>query len=503
MVIRDDLTEALLQENLALKEKVKSLMKMLKKDRLKIKDLEAKIYENSVDMEIEKELNNTLEKGDKRKTQLEIKEESLVEEEVYVVDLEDSEQVGQQGEEESIEEETSQLKSEPFLELEQANLSDDPIPESAYQEAIEKKPGLLQSFIQEMRTVPSSPITDDGTDVLENEFLESEATAEEGLEGSQEGENSTSSTEEGDNMVPLEKTSEGHYKCNHCSVKHRSPVYVRNHIKGMHEGYKWKCDECGKEFSSPYTMNTHKTKRHNKAQATTSKKTSVKHRKGKPKISTRSIKLSLTNPKQLAEILNNSTNSASASTNRKSPSEKGICCKVCGKYISHKNNLYSHMRTHQKKMASSGCEANETNGNAKGSKGSISPGDAQEVLHQIKGLAEQHKKDRYQIEKNSDGKFQCNICSRSHPSEKYIKNHILGVHAGHKWGCNKCGDEFSSPLRLKSHNIKIHKTRKNSKDKEGLCESNPKAEKVTCKKCPQELHPNAVRRHMKTKHSVK
>ena len=103
MVIRDDLTEALLQENLALKEKVKSLMKMLKKDRLKIKDLEAKIYENSVDMEIEKELNNTLEKGDKRKTQLEIKEESLVEEEVYVVDLEDSEQVGQQGEEESIE----------------------------------------------------------------------------------------------------------------------------------------------------------------------------------------------------------------------------------------------------------------------------------------------------------------------------------------------------------------------------------------------------------------
>ena len=103
MVIRDDLTEALLQENLALKEKVKSLMKMLKKDRLKIKDLEAKIYENSVDMEIEKELNNTLEKGDKRKTQLEIKEESLVEEEVTIVDLEESEQVGQEGEEESIE----------------------------------------------------------------------------------------------------------------------------------------------------------------------------------------------------------------------------------------------------------------------------------------------------------------------------------------------------------------------------------------------------------------
>ena len=53
MVIRDGLTEALLQENLALKEKVKSLMNMLKKDRIKIKDLEAKIYENSVDMEID------------------------------------------------------------------------------------------------------------------------------------------------------------------------------------------------------------------------------------------------------------------------------------------------------------------------------------------------------------------------------------------------------------------------------------------------------------------
>ena len=114
MVIRDDLTEALLQENLALKEKVKSLMKMLKKDRLKIKDLEAKIYENSVDMEIEKELNNTLERGDKRKAQMEIKEESLVEEDVTVVDLEDSEQVGQEGEEESIEEETFQPKGEPF-----------------------------------------------------------------------------------------------------------------------------------------------------------------------------------------------------------------------------------------------------------------------------------------------------------------------------------------------------------------------------------------------------
>ena len=504
MVIRDDLTEALLQENLALKEKVKSLMKMLKRDRLKIKDLEAKIYENSVDMEIEKELNNTLEKGNKRKAQMEIKKESLVEEEVTIVDLEDNEHVGQEGEEESIEEETFQLKGEPLLELEQANLSDEPIPESAYQEAIEKKPvfpgGMLQSFIQEMQTVPPSPIAEAGAEVLENELVETEPTAEKGLEGSQEGENSTSSIEEGGNIVPLEKSSEGHYKCNQCSVKHRSSVYVKNHIRGMHEGYKWKCDECGKKFSSPYTMNTHKTKRHNKVQASTSNKTNIKHRQGKSKISTRSIKLSLTNPKQLAEILNNSTNSASASKNRKSPSKKGINCKVCGRYISHKNNLYSHMRTHQKKVASSDSE---TNGKTKGPKGSISPGDAQEVLQQIEDLAGEHKKDRYQIEKNSDGKFQCNICSRSHPSEKYIRNHILGVHAGHKWGCNKCGDEFRSPLRLKSHNIKVHKTRKNSEDKEGFSERSPMAEKVTCKKCPQKLHPNAVRRHMKTKHADK
>ena len=79
MVIRDGLTEALLQENLALKEKVKSLMNMLKKDRIKIKDLEAKIYENSVDMEIEKELNNSLDKGTKRRTNLEVKRESVKE----------------------------------------------------------------------------------------------------------------------------------------------------------------------------------------------------------------------------------------------------------------------------------------------------------------------------------------------------------------------------------------------------------------------------------------
>ena len=82
MYIRDDLPgEALLQENLALKEKVKSLMKMLKKDRLKIKDLEAKIYENSVDMEIEKELNNTLKNETwRRSKQLEVKRESDLEE---------------------------------------------------------------------------------------------------------------------------------------------------------------------------------------------------------------------------------------------------------------------------------------------------------------------------------------------------------------------------------------------------------------------------------------
>ena len=81
MYIRDDLPgEVLVQENLALKEKVKSLMKMLKKDRLKIKDLEAKIYENSVDMEIEKELNNTLKNETWRSKQLEVKRESDLEE---------------------------------------------------------------------------------------------------------------------------------------------------------------------------------------------------------------------------------------------------------------------------------------------------------------------------------------------------------------------------------------------------------------------------------------
>ena len=155
------------------------------------------------------------------------------------------------------------------------------------------------------------------------------------------------------------------------------------------------------------------------------------------------------------------------------------------------------MRTHQKKVASSDSE---TNGKAKGSKGSISPGDAQEVLHQIEDLAGEHKKDRYQIEKNSDGKFQCNICSRSHPSEKYIRNHILGVHAGHKWGCNKCGDEFRSPLRLKSHNIKVHKTRKNSEDKEGFSEGRKshlrKVPARIASKCCSEAHENETRRQM-------
>ena len=111
MVIRDGLTEALLQENLALKEKVKSLMKMLKKDRIKIKDLEAKIYENSVDMEIEKELNNSLDKGTKRRTNLEVKRES-VEEDIVIVDIDEEDQPGHG----LGEEDTFFLKGEPTLE---------------------------------------------------------------------------------------------------------------------------------------------------------------------------------------------------------------------------------------------------------------------------------------------------------------------------------------------------------------------------------------------------
>merc|ERR1712129_672437 len=49
-------TEAIVQENINLKNKVESLVKMLKKDRLRIKQLEAAAYEHSVDKEIEKEL---------------------------------------------------------------------------------------------------------------------------------------------------------------------------------------------------------------------------------------------------------------------------------------------------------------------------------------------------------------------------------------------------------------------------------------------------------------
>ena len=67
------------------------------------------------------------------------------------------------------------------------------------------------------------------------------------------------STDEAGTKTFLEKNS---IQCNQCKFKHRSQAHVKVHIKSKHEGYRWKCDECGKEFTSPYKMNEHMKLKH-------------------------------------------------------------------------------------------------------------------------------------------------------------------------------------------------------------------------------------------------
>ena len=211
MVIRDNLTESLLQENLALNEKVKSLLKMLKKDRLKIKDLEAKIYENSVDMEIEKELNKTLEKSP-ASTQFMLKREQNLEEEEVVIDVEDDPPIPlDSGEEEAL----------------QGN------------EAIKYEPSLVARSTdeQDLDAGQQSPM-----DQVENER---DKTAPD------------SKAEKS-----LVRNAKGKFQCNTCNAEHTSQTYIKNHIMGMHNGHKWKCNLCEKEFNSPYVIKKHKDTNH-------------------------------------------------------------------------------------------------------------------------------------------------------------------------------------------------------------------------------------------------
>ena len=93
MELTREQAQAILQENISLKNKVESLVKMLKKDRLRIKQLEAEAYEHSVDKEIEKELKQ-FQPESKKETNLtfeakKIKQEVHSEELLVEVEVED------------------------------------------------------------------------------------------------------------------------------------------------------------------------------------------------------------------------------------------------------------------------------------------------------------------------------------------------------------------------------------------------------------------------------
>ena len=385
-----------MQENLALKEKVKSLMNMLKKDRIKIKDLEAKIYENSVDMEIEKELNNSLDKGTKRRTNLEVKRES-VEEDILIVDIDEEDQPGHG----LGEEDTFFLKGEPTLE-EQRNPEDSVLDDESLSAehdvtaveyskdldgTVDSKPcnlgELLQSFRQETRPLSSQE--------MEGLEMEGETNLENGINSEVENEdkfsnleknpvcneernitieaeslNSLGKVKEANRTALLKRGSDGKYQCNLCNFKQRDKTLVRIHIKGKHEGFKWKCDECDKELTSPSILKRHKENRHTTKPGTSGSK----------------------------EII------AKKSTAQKGP----VDCKVCGKSISHNQNLKRHMLKRHGNNTVKEIGALAQIGGGIGTETSedelMSPSDAQRVLNQIEHLNRGVNNSMSLIEKN-------------------------------------------------------------------------------------------------------
>ena len=481
-----------MQENLALKEKVKSLMNMLKKDRIKIKDLEAKIYENSVDMEIEKELNNSLDKGTKRRTNLEVKRES-VEEDIVIVDIDEEDQPGHG----LGEEDTFFLKGEPTLEEqrnpEESVLDDESLSAEHDVTAVEyskdldgtvdSKPcnlgELLQSFRQEARPLSSQEMegektfengvnseveNEDEFSNLEKKPVGYDLDVERNITIGSESLNSLATVEEANRTALLKRSSDGKYQCNLCNFKQRDKTLVRIHIKGKHEGFKWKCDECEKELTSPSILKRHKENRHTTKPGTSGSK----------------------------EI------KAKKSTAQKGP----VDCKVCGKSISHQNLKRHMLKRHENntvKKIGALAQIEGGIGTETSEDGLMSPSDAQRVLNQIEHLNRGVNNSMSLIEKNEYGRFQCNICSKNHTSKKIINDHILGAHAGYRWNCNKCKEEFRSAFKLKRHEVKVHADVPGNPGEVGRISR--QINKVSCKNCSKILRKSSLWMHMKRKHS--
>merc|ERR1712129_552626 len=405
-------TEAIVQENINLKNKVESLVKMLKKDRLRIKQLEAEAYEHSVDKEIEKELRQ-VQPESRKETNLVVEtkqikqevrnEELLVDDEGPAKKIENMQAAKSPAV--SVEsllkrfthDKQSYLEVEnPFYETnsEQGNEANTPVGHD-YEKG---PPNETQSTIKKETNVEAEKL------LVEDEMTGTEMLFTEALSNAKsiDAENVSqiqNQTVESENNVQLKKNSEGKFQCYQCTFVHISQACVNNHIKGRHEGVLWNCDTCDEKFNSPYKIKNHKLRVHN---ISTEKQKSKKIKKSTQKVSSLLVQSDIEKSYKSTKDLIDEDERREAEISR------------LKEEISLPANSYT-----------------------------------------IKKSKSEQEFDVH-IEKNHKGKYKCNKCTLEHTSKKYIMFHIQGKHMSIKWSCEICHKKLSSPYHMKSHKRNEH-----------------------------------------------
>merc|ERR1712129_75707 len=386
-------TEAIVQENINLKNKVESLVKMLKKDRLRIKQLEAEAYEHSVDKEIEKELRQV--QPESRKETSLVVEAKQIKQEVH------HEELLVEDEDPAKEKETMQAAKSPAVSVEsllkrftnekQSYLEEEnPFYETNSEKGNEDNTPVEDDSEKEPTNETQSIIKKETNFEAEKLLVEDEMTGTEMLFSealnnakSDDAENiPQNQMVESLNNLQVKKNSVGKFQCDRCSFVHTSQRCVLNHIKGRHEGVLWNCDICDEKFNSPYKIKNHKVKTHN------NESEELKTQK-----------------------LNKSTKEINKSSNQSGKDEG---------YKSTKDLIDEDERR----------EAEIFKLKAEISLPTTSIIETESDVH---------------IEKTDKGKYKCNKCSREHMSKKYIMVHIQGHHMGKKFTCDICNKKLSSP----------------------------------------------------------
>jgi len=406
MELAREQTEAIVQENINLKNKVESLVKMLKKDRLRIKKLEAEAYEHSVDKEIEKELRQV--QPESRKERSYVFEAKKIKQEVHHEELlvEDE---GPEKEKETMQTEKSPAVSvesllkrftnenqsyleeeNPFYETnsEKGNEDNTPVEPIKKTQAIVKRETNIESekFLVEDEMTRTETLFRDALQTARSELIDENVPQ------------TTNQIVESENNVEIQKNPRGKFQCPRCTFVHISKQCVNNHIKGRHEGVLWSCDICDDKFNSPYKIKNHKLKTHNNVLE--------KPKPQKTKQSTKEINSSDQSAKD--ESYKSTTDLINEDERREAEISK------LKEEISLPANSYS-----------------------------------------IRKSTDEQEFDVY-LEKNEKGKFKCNKCDREHSSKKAIMIHIQGRHMGIKWSCDICHKKISSPYHIKSHKRDEH-----------------------------------------------